>query len=68
MESRSSESSSRSNEAVARHKFSHWNVGNRYVCKDLIGKGSYGQVVKCLDRYGLSLAAAPSSLLTHAFV
>lgn len=32
------------------NKFDSWQVGSRYLISDLLGKGSYGQVVKATDR------------------
>ena len=31
-------------------KFDSWEVGTRYNVTELLGKGSYGQVAKALDR------------------
>ena len=36
--------------AAPQSKFDSWEVGSRYVISDLLGKGSYGQVVKAVDR------------------
>lgn len=36
--------------APPQNKFESWQVGSRYVISDLLGKGSYGQVVKATDR------------------
>lgn len=30
-------------------RFETWEVGSRYVCSELLGKGSYGQVAKAID-------------------
>lgn len=31
-------------------KFANWSVGSRYDLTELLGKGSYGQVAKAIDR------------------
>jgi hypothetical protein len=36
--------------AAPQSKFDSWEVGSRYGISDLLGKGSYGQVVKAVDR------------------
>lgn len=33
------------------NKFDGWNVNYRYDLIDILGKGSYGQVAKAIDRY-----------------
>ena len=30
-------------------RFETWEVGSRYICSELLGKGSYGQVAKAID-------------------
>eukprot|EP00981_Chlorochromonas_danica_P010102 scaffold3044_cov176-Ochromonas_danica.AAC.20 len=46
-----------SQDKSTRSKFGHWEVGSRYRCQELIGKGSYGQVVKGIDRLANSYVA-----------
>jgi hypothetical protein len=34
-----------------KNKLPQWEIGPRYQANEVVGKGSYGQVIKALDRF-----------------
>jgi hypothetical protein len=51
-----------------KNKLPQWEIGPRYQANEVVGKGSYGQVIKALDRFVLvSFFTFHSSIYLYLF-